>query len=65
MVGAAGRTASTKPHQPPLETIRVVVIVCCKTFTDDLFNKAPTWLAPPKMGLAMVIMVEYSFSTEG
>ena len=25
MVGAAGQAASTKPHQPPLETIHVVV----------------------------------------
>ena len=43
MVGAAGRAASTKPHQPPLETIPVVV----PATSGDAFGRRAMPLGPP------------------
>ena len=38
MVGAAGRAASTKPHQPPLETIPIVVKLYHYIYTGVVLN---------------------------
>ena len=38
MVGAAGRAASTKPHQPPLETIPVAVYVSLPMWELNRFS---------------------------